>query len=58
MPLKKGSSEEDFEFNLKELMAAGHPREQALAIAEKIKRGEDCGMDEASARKLDRKSVV
>lgn len=33
MPLKKGKSEKTFKENLKELMASGKPKDQALAIA-------------------------
>lgn len=41
MPLKEGSSREVFEWNVKELIAAGHPRKQALAIAYRIKAGKE-----------------
>lgn len=55
MPLNKSRSEEAFNSNVAELIKAGHPREQALAIAYKIMRGEDdeCGMDYASSREYD-----
>lgn len=33
MPLKSGSSEKTISDNIKELIAAGYPREQAVAIA-------------------------
>lgn len=33
MPLKKGYSPKTIEENIKELIAAGYPREQAIAIA-------------------------
>ena len=51
MPLNKSTSEEAFKSNVAELIKAGHDPKQAEAIAYKIKRGEDCGMD--SARKAD-----
>lgn len=35
MPLKEGSSEETIQANIHELIAAGHPKEQAVAIAMK-----------------------
>lgn len=49
MPLKKGSSKEVIEDNIKELIEAGHTREQAAAIAYKEA---GVAMDE-SARKFD-----
>lgn len=49
MPLKKGSSKEVIEENIKELIAAGHSPEQAAAIAYKEA---GAAMDE-SARKFD-----
>ncbi len=33
MPLKKGSSKEVISDNIRELIAAGHPQKQAVAIA-------------------------
>jgi len=33
MPLKKGSSKEIVSDNIRELIAAGHPQKQAIAIA-------------------------
>ncbi len=36
MPLKKGSSPETISANIKELVGAGHPQNQAVAIAEKL----------------------
>jgi len=51
MPLNKSTSKEAFKSNVAELIKAGHDPKQAEAIAYKIKRGEDCGMD--SARKAD-----
>lgn len=33
MPLKPGSSDKSISENIKELMKAGHPKEQAIAIA-------------------------
>jgi hypothetical protein len=33
MPLKKGKSKADFEYNLTELMRSGYEKDQALAIA-------------------------
>ena len=53
MPLNKSTSEEAFHENVAELIKAGHSKEQALAISHKIQRGEDCGMDDISARKYD-----
>lgn len=41
MPLKKGSSEADISANIAELIRAGHPREQASAIAYRV-----AGVDE------------
>lgn len=35
MPLKSGSSNSAFKFNIKELIASGRPKKQALAIAYK-----------------------
>lgn len=37
MPLKQGKSEKTFRDNVRELVAAGHPLRQALAIAFKQK---------------------
>lgn len=37
MPLKKGKIKKDFSDNVKELIAAGHPLDQALAISYKEK---------------------
>lgn len=58
MPLEKGKSEKAFSHNVSELVHAGHPQKQALAIAYK-EAGEDsedvytegCAMDEASVEK-------
>lgn len=33
MPLKKGCSKEVVSYNIRELIAAGHPQKQAVAIA-------------------------
>jgi len=33
MPLKKGSSQKVISYNIAELIRAGHPRKQAVAIA-------------------------
>lgn len=33
MPLKKGKSQEDISYNIAELTKAGHPHNQAIAIA-------------------------
>lgn len=38
MPLKKGSSRKTFEYNVREMMHAGHPQKQALAAAYSMKR--------------------
>lgn len=38
MPLKSGSSQEVISSNIRELVAAGHPQKQAIAIAEKTAR--------------------
>lgn len=43
MPLKKGSSEADISANIAELVRAGHPREQAAAIAYRV-----AGVDQES----------
>lgn len=40
MPLKTGSDKDTISSNIKELVAAGHPREQAVAIAERVARGD------------------
>ena len=54
MTLNKSTSEEAFKEYVAELMRSGkHTKEQALAIAYEIKRGEDCGMDDLSARDYD-----
>ena len=37
MPLKKSKSKKAFEYNIAELIRAGHPADQAAAIAHKIK---------------------
>jgi uncharacterized protein len=58
MPLEKGKGEKAFSHNVSELVRAGHPQKQALAIAYK-EAGEDsedvytegCAMDEASVSK-------
>lgn len=47
MPLRSGSSQEVISANIAELRRAGHPEKQAVAIAEKKARGEDCGDEEA-----------
>ena len=49
MPLNHETSETAFNENVAEMIRAGHPREQALAAAYKIKRGND----ELSARDYD-----
>lgn len=36
MPLKKGSSKETISDNIAELIRAGHPKDQAVAIAYKM----------------------
>ena len=33
MPLKQGSDEKTIEFNIREMIKAGHPRSQAVAAA-------------------------
>jgi len=33
MPLQKSASQEAFKTNLKEMLAAGHPKDQSLAAA-------------------------
>jgi len=38
MPLKHSASSEAFSYNVRELMHAGHPQKQALAIAYREKR--------------------
>lgn len=38
MPLKQGKSKKTFEENLKELIKAGKPQKQAVAIAYDVKR--------------------
>jgi hypothetical protein len=40
MPLKTGSDQKTVSDNIKELVAAGHPQEQAVAIAERVARGD------------------
>lgn len=40
MPLRKGKSKAVFKNNLLELMRSGRPKNQALAIAYKVKRKE------------------
>jgi len=40
MPLKRGSSQETISANIRELVNAGHPQNQAVAIAEKMARDE------------------
>jgi hypothetical protein len=49
MPLESGRSESAFHHNVAELIKAGHPRAQALAISYKEKRGSDA----MSAREYD-----
>ena len=41
MPLEQGGSQEAISSNIKELRAAGHPEQQAIAIAEKTARGDE-----------------
>jgi hypothetical protein len=38
MPLKKGQSKATFVQNVKEMLAAGHPRDQSLAAAYSVQR--------------------
>lgn len=38
MPLKKGTSDKVVSYNIKELMASGRPRKQAVAISLNEKR--------------------
>lgn len=38
MPLKSGTSDETFRDNVREMIRAGHPREQALAASYRKKR--------------------
>ena len=38
MPLKRGTSQKVVSSNIKELVGAGHPRKQAIAIAMEQKR--------------------
>lgn len=69
MPLLKGSSQETISANIAELRRAGHPENQAVAIAEKMARdelsdqeAEDCLKTQAMDRKpfrmaFDRESV-
>lgn len=33
MPLKKGSSQATISYNIREMIASGHPRKQAIAAA-------------------------
>ena len=33
MPLKKGSDQETISYNIREMIKAGHPRDQAIAAA-------------------------
>ena len=33
MPLKPGADKETISFNIREMLAAGHPRDQAIAAA-------------------------
>ena len=40
MPLKTGSDKETISANIKELIAHGHPQDQAVAIAERMARGD------------------
>ena len=40
MPLKTGSDQATISANIKELVAAGHPQDQAVAIAERMARGD------------------
>lgn len=44
MPLEHGKSEEAFSHNVAELVTAGHPQKQAVAIAYKEKEGKDSAM--------------
>ena len=45
MPLEVGSSPEAIARNIKELVSAGHPQEQAVAIAERLARGDGGNAD-------------
>lgn len=57
MPLQKGSSQEAISANIKELVKAGHPQNQAVAIAERVARDE-MSEDELSQCLKPRKSAM
>ena len=53
MPLEKSQSEAAFSHNVAEMIAAGHPRANALAAAYSIKRGKDSDSSTESFREYD-----
>jgi hypothetical protein len=54
MPLKEGSSAKTIGANVRELVHAGHPQAQAVAIAEKTARGDTVPhMQPATAARAD-----